>query len=39
MNLVSDHVIFQHMTPIGPGRSKVVCEWLYAPEVVEAGRS
>jgi glycine betaine catabolism A len=32
MNLVSDHVIAHYMTPIGPARSKVVCEWLYTPE-------
>jgi Rieske 2Fe-2S family protein len=33
MNLVSDHVIAHYMTPIGPSRSKVVCEWLYTPDI------
>lgn len=37
MNLVSDHIIFLYLTPIGPGHSKVVCEWLYMPEIVDSG--
>jgi glycine betaine catabolism A len=37
LNLVPDHVIVHRMTPLAVDRTVVECDWLYAPEVVEAG--
>ena len=37
VNLVPDHVIFHRMFPVAPDRTIVECDWLYLPEVVEAG--
>jgi glycine betaine catabolism A len=37
VNLVPDHVIFHRMFPLGPDRTRVECDWLYLPEVVESG--
>lgn len=36
VNLVPDHVIFHRMYPLGPDRTIVECDWLYAAEVVAA---
>jgi len=38
INLVPDHVIFHRMYPVGPDRTVVECDWLYLPEVVQAGQ-
>jgi Rieske 2Fe-2S family protein len=38
VNLVPDHVILHRMTPLSPDRTRVDCDWLFAPEVVESGR-
>lgn len=35
VNLVPDHVIVHRMVPMGPERTVVECDWLYAPSVVE----
>ena len=37
INLVPDHAILHRMTPLGPDRTTVVCDWLFAPEVTAAG--
>jgi glycine betaine catabolism A len=37
LNLVPDHVIFHRMTPLGPDRTRVECDWLFAPGVVSSG--
>ena len=37
INLVPDHVILHRMYPIAPDRTVVECDWLYLPDVVEAG--
>ncbi|MHC0433105.1 aromatic ring-hydroxylating oxygenase subunit alpha [Streptomyces sp. O3] len=37
VNLVPDHVILHRMFPLGPDRTVVECDWLYAPEVVASG--
>lgn len=34
VNLLPDHVILHTLTPLGPERSRVVCDWLFAPEEV-----
>ena len=34
INLVPDHVIFHRMIPLGPDRTTVICDWLFAAEVV-----
>lgn len=31
LNLVPDHVIVHRMTPIAPDRTRVDCDWLFAP--------
>jgi glycine betaine catabolism A len=36
VNLVPDHVIWHRMYPMGPDRTVVECDWLYAPGVVAA---
>ncbi|RCV48625.1 aromatic ring-hydroxylating oxygenase subunit alpha [Marinitenerispora sediminis] len=37
VNLVPDHVIVHRMFPLAADRTVVECDWLYSPEVVEAG--
>ncbi len=37
LNLVPDHVIFHRMFPLGPDLTRVECDWLYLPEVVDSG--
>lgn len=34
VNLLPDHVILHTLTPRGPERSHVVCDWLFAPEEI-----
>jgi glycine betaine catabolism A len=34
INLVPDHAIVHRMTPLGPGRTTVVCDWLFSPDVI-----
>jgi Rieske 2Fe-2S family protein len=36
VNLLPDHVILHTLTPLGPERSRVVCDWLFTPK--EAAR-
>jgi Rieske 2Fe-2S family protein len=38
VNLVPDHVIAHRMFPLAPDRTTVVCDWLFAPDVVSQGR-
>jgi Rieske 2Fe-2S family protein len=38
INLVPDHVILHRMTPLGPDRTTVVCDWLFDAGVVAAGQ-
>lgn len=37
LNLVPDHVIVHRMFPLAVDRTLVECDWLYAPEVLDAG--
>lgn len=37
VNLVPDHIIFHRMYPLAADRTVVECDWLYAPDVVDAG--
>ena len=37
VNLVPDHVVFHRMFPVAADRTIVRCDWLYLPEVVDAG--
>jgi glycine betaine catabolism A len=37
INLVPDHAILHRMTPLGPDRTTVICDWLFAPEVIASG--
>ncbi|MEU2362259.1 aromatic ring-hydroxylating dioxygenase subunit alpha [Streptomyces noursei] len=37
INLVPDHVILHRMFPLAADRTLVECDWLYLPEVVDAG--
>ncbi|MDY6998186.1 MAG: aromatic ring-hydroxylating dioxygenase subunit alpha [Actinomycetota bacterium] len=37
VNLVPDHIIFHRMYPVAADRTVVECDWLYAPEVLDAG--
>jgi glycine betaine catabolism A len=37
LNLVGDHVIMHRLEPLGPARTRVTCDWLFAPEVLEDG--
>jgi glycine betaine catabolism A len=37
INLVPDHAIVHRMTPLGPGRTTVTCDWLFSPDVIDAG--
>jgi Rieske 2Fe-2S family protein len=34
VNLLPDHVILHTLTPVGPEKSRVVCDWLFAPEEI-----
>ena len=34
INLVPDHAILHRMTPLGPDRTTVVCDWLFSPDVI-----
>ncbi|WP_214404432.1 aromatic ring-hydroxylating oxygenase subunit alpha [Pseudonocardia lacus] len=38
VNLVPDHVIVHRMVPLAADRTKVVCDWLFAPDAVASGR-
>ena len=38
INLVPDHVILHRMTPLAADQTLVVCDWLFDPAVVAAGR-
>jgi phenylpropionate dioxygenase-like ring-hydroxylating dioxygenase large terminal subunit len=38
VNLVPDHVIVHRMVPVAVDRTKVVCDWLFAPDAVASGR-
>ncbi|GAA1700880.1 aromatic ring-hydroxylating oxygenase subunit alpha [Fodinicola feengrottensis] len=38
LNLVPDHVILHRMFPLAVDRTMVECDWLFAPEVIAAGR-
>jgi Rieske 2Fe-2S family protein len=38
INLVPDHIILHRMTPLGPDRTTVVCDWLFDAAVVGSGR-
>jgi Rieske 2Fe-2S family protein len=38
VNLVPDHVIVHRMTPVAADRTRVVCDWLFAPDVVASER-
>jgi phenylpropionate dioxygenase-like ring-hydroxylating dioxygenase large terminal subunit len=37
VNLVPDHAILHRMTPLGPDRTVVVCDWLFSPDVIGSG--
>ena len=37
INLVPDHAILHRMTPLGPDRTTVTCDWLFAPSVIASG--
>jgi glycine betaine catabolism A len=37
INLVPDHVIVHRMFPLAADRTLIECDWLFLPEVVEAG--
>jgi phenylpropionate dioxygenase-like ring-hydroxylating dioxygenase large terminal subunit len=34
LNLLPDHVIVHTLTPLTPDRSRVTCDWLFAPDAV-----
>lgn len=34
VNLLPDHVILHTLIPVGPETSRVVCDWLFAPEEI-----
>jgi glycine betaine catabolism A len=38
VNLVPDHVIVHRMFPLARDRTKIECDWLFLPGVVESGR-
>jgi glycine betaine catabolism A len=38
INLVPDHAIIHRMIPLGPDRTTVICDWLFAAEVVASGQ-
>ncbi|MGU3432393.1 aromatic ring-hydroxylating oxygenase subunit alpha [Actinomycetes bacterium M1A6_2h] len=37
VSLVPDHVIVHRFEPLAPDRTRLVCEWLFQPSVVESG--
>jgi Rieske 2Fe-2S family protein len=37
INLVPDHIIFHRMVPLAADRTVVVCDWLFAPDVLAEG--
>lgn len=37
VNLVPDHVVLHRMFPLAHDRTRVECDWLYAPDVVDSG--
>lgn len=37
INLVPDHVIFHRVFPLATDRTLIVCDWLFARDVVESG--
>jgi len=37
VNLFDDHVVLHRFTPLSPGRTEVVCDWLFAPEALADG--
>ena len=37
LSLVPDHVIVHRLTPMAPDRTRVTCDWLFAPDVAAAG--
>ncbi len=37
LNLVGDHVILHWLEPLAADRTRIVCLWLFAPEVIAAG--
>ncbi len=37
LNLVGDHVIMHRLEPLSPARTRVTCDWLFAPEVLADG--
>jgi Rieske 2Fe-2S family protein len=37
INLVPDHVIVHRMFPLAADRTLIECDWLFLPEVIEAG--
>jgi glycine betaine catabolism A len=37
VNLVEDHVILHRLEPLAPDRTRVVCDWVFAPETLAAG--
>jgi Rieske 2Fe-2S family protein len=34
LNLLPDHVIIHTLVPLAPDRSRVTCDWLFAPDAV-----
>jgi glycine betaine catabolism A len=38
LNLVPDHVIAHRMFPLAADRTTVVCDWLFAPDVIASGQ-
>ena len=36
VNLFDDHVVLHRFTPVAVDRTEVVCDWLFAPEVLAA---
>ena len=38
INLIPDHVIMHRMFPMAVDRTVVECDWLFAPDLVAAGR-
>jgi Rieske 2Fe-2S family protein len=37
VNLFDDHVVLHRFMPQAPGRTEVVCDWLFAPEALAGG--
>ena len=38
INLVPDHVVFMRMVPLAADHTRVECDWLYLPKVVQEGQ-